>query len=470
MQTTELVFSGQKQKIKVKWGEFHPEYIYLVLLEQTVVTKRCLHWIMDICYTAAIPLKFLSYPCIYNIMVCGLNSVKAGSEVYYEVCGTAKFFISDARESMEIDLEVKDTPWVEDVDTQFTTKESFMLNINHSPPSTYTLHQLPKPGLNQLYLIHIHQEFPRKDLLFLLLAPKKDFYTFPVKFVPASDYVVTVFIGKTTQIGMIYETCSVSRPRHFRAYMTQQEVTELLIKGETFARQQNTNFVQISYLYRNKWPQYYNTVLLLCDGIMYKYPKNWTGDKASTLHRNLNGLFFSANIDFKTGAPPECSFYGPVRLNIPAIHFLQPDKNLYFADFYCHYTNHKVMLVVTEKGEDSDKWCNSRLVQLNQFGNPFLFRTLDGQVYVTKGITVELFYTENINVGFLLQYAGAFFYCVTPIGDARHTVLGIPKNPNCNICKLNHRKSKEKQDENNFQTITTQTVDQLSNLVTQMSF
>lgn len=239
--------------------------------------------------------------------------------------------------------------------------------------------------------------------------------------------------------------------------MRREEINELYQKAEDFVNAKNMPMANIQNFYRNKSEVYYKNIKMKGNGIMEKYKKNFGGDQASTLNRMLDGLFFSAHLDKATLEPPTFSYYGPIRLHIPAHFLLNEGTNLYFADFYCHYENHKVMLVVTVKDSPSDVFCRERLRKLDSYNNPFLkinsnFTPLlrlapitpflywaTSGVFVTLGVTIEVFYTENIDIKkiFLYQHPKhGYFEVVEQKGDSNIMVIGIPKNKDCELCNL----------------------------------
>ena len=198
------------------------------------------------------------------------------------------------------------------------------------------------------------------------------------------------------------------------------------------------DFYPVTHLYRNKPLLHFLNIYNNTNGIMLKYIKNFGGDPASTLNRKLHGLFFSANVDPTTGLPPPVSYYGEQRIHIPVSFMITPDTNLYFADFYCHYVKHKVTLVVTLKGSEADEFCHKRLMPLNQSFNEFLFRSPDSNVaMVNTRVTVEVFYTESIDIVNLLESKCAYLTTVKQTGNPLlKTIVGIPKRKDCKICNL----------------------------------
>ena len=222
--------------------------------------------------------------------------------------------------------------------------------------------------------------------------------------------------------------------------MTQVEIDELHKRalGHTLSTAVLPAFIPVKYLYRNKPLLHFLHIFTNTKGIMFKYIKNFGGDPASTLNRKLHGLFFSANVDPKTGDPPPVSYYGDQRIHIPVSFMITPDTNLYFADFYCHNIKHKVTLVVTLKGSKADEFCSARLKSLNQSYNEFLYRSPDStDAMVNTRVTVEVFYTESIDIGKLLESRNAYFTTVQSKGNPLlKTLLGRPKREGCKTCNL----------------------------------
>lgn len=201
---------------------------------------------------------------------------------------------------------------------------------------------------------------------------------------------------------------------------------------------------RIHFLYRNKPHQYFDKIRSQNRGEMKRYMKNDGGDQASPLNRAIPGLFFSAfylkTPDGQLILPPDSPF-GDQRFHVAVPFFLNSKNNLYFADFYCHYTNHHVTLVVTEANSYSDKFCKENLIFLESFNNPFLYyNRSENCFFINSSVNVEVFYTENINIGRLLSCGSnyAFFTFCRSVGDSRtKSFIGQRKNVNCDICNLN---------------------------------
>ena len=159
------------------------------------------------------------------------------------------------------------------------------------------------------------------------------------------------------------------------------------------------------WLYRDKPKKYSSKLKKLNNNIMKVYDKDANGDPASVILGQLKGLFFSANVYFRTGEPMN-PIFGDVRVMIPALKMLSEGWNIYFADLYCLNATHLVTLVLAESDSEADKFCVQKLICLSRTdktNNPFLFVS-DDTVYVSSHITVdrvEVFYTKDIDLKLL---------------------------------------------------------------------
>ena len=166
---------------------------------------------------------------------------------------------------------------------------------------------------------------------------------------------------------------------------------------------------------------------------MKPYLKDSNGDKRSPINGRIKGLFFSANVDFRTGQPPTSSPYGSQRLHIIAHELLNWNTNLYFADFYCRsQLTHHVTLVITKYGSTADKFCAQHLYELDKRHN--LFVRVDGSsVQVTgSGVWVELLYTENVDIDDVISTHAGRFSFVTCNGRAG----ALSKSQTCPYCNI----------------------------------
>jgi Phytanoyl-CoA hydroxylase-interacting protein C-terminus len=223
------------------------------------------------------------------------------------------------------------------------------------------------------------------------------------------------------------------------AELTLDDLDILYDKAVDFCK--TISFTRCTWLYRNRWPEYFNNILRNRDGIMEVYVKDNNGDQTSPINGKLYGLFFATkNVN---GRPLLRSPFGSVRFQVPARVLLTRDANLYFTDFYCPRDSrrgiHYVTLVVTEMNSAADRFCQNRLLQLNCEYNPFLFRSGD-ELFVNSNnrLHVELFYTENIDIIDLCDREGAKLLRNMPTfrPDSRSTPGGIPKHPYCRLCNL----------------------------------
>lgn len=196
---------------------------------------------------------------------------------------------------------------------------------------------------------------------------------------------------------------------------------------------------QCNWLYRNRWKSYFNDIFTNHGGIMAAYAKDNSGDRASPMNGQINGLFFMAkNIK---GKPPWDSPFGEVRIQIPAKVLLGMAPNLYFADFYCMSgKTHYVTLVMTRPGSATDNYCREKLLPLSHGDNPFLFlQDSHWMVNVKRHILVELLYTEDIDINELRNTHGAVLRKRIPRSPncrGRSKPGGKPKNSKCTKCNL----------------------------------
>ena len=220
--------------------------------------------------------------------------------------------------------------------------------------------------------------------------------------------------------------------------LTVSDLQELHRAAVSYCSQSTS--MECNWLYRNRSEQYFDNILKKCGGIMKIYRKDNSGDPASPINGNIDGLFFMAKN--KNGIPPRYSYFGPIRLQVPSWVLLQMAPNLYFADFYCMRGSvHQVTLVMTKPGSISDEFCREKeLPQLSltdRQNNPFLFQS-GGRLLTNnkKKLEVELLYTEDINVVKLQSQHNAVLSRTETKGRGHSKPDGIPKNPNCAICNV----------------------------------
>ncbi|KAL3881647.1 hypothetical protein ACJMK2_028060 [Sinanodonta woodiana] len=431
--------------INIIWDkkEVNPTKIYMCMYHKTSRVKSS-HWILDLnqnLLSLTIPLHGITSG--YNLLVCGLKQLlsETAQLPYYQVCGSASECFKDTSSSNTMMIHLKKSS----LEQYFQSEQNgdFKVEKDHKPPSEYTLIGLPQR--DSIHLILVHQEKPPADFLYVHQGPNRSRFTFPNSFIPASDYHVTVYEsekGSSDRGISCYSTAKVSNVLQFRAFMTKNEVNELFVKSCNFAQNQHdSRFVKIAHFYRDKLPAYFDFIFKRNDGIMPTYYKTMSGDKASTIHNKIKGIFFNTLVRGKKNKKPKMSCHGTQRLHIPATFFFER-VNIYFADFYCHYTAHKVTLIFAVKGTEADKFCNARLKILKLFENPFLYFNLEGNVFVRSGVRVEVFYTEEIDVKALMQELGernVFLTDVRPLYRPRDIVISKPKKEDCTICNLKSR-------------------------------
>ncbi|XP_061167012.1 phytanoyl-CoA hydroxylase-interacting protein-like [Saccostrea echinata] len=217
-----------------------------------------------------------------------------------------------------------------------------------------------------------------------------------------------------------------------RWYLSKTEINELCRRSIKYIRENDDRFAPVPYFWRDKPSKYWNEI----GGLMIPYLKNSNGDPRSPINGNIHGLFFNCSIDKMSLQPPTFSYFGNERLTIAPYVIYNAWKNVYFADFYCHYGTHYVTLVITSSGSDADVFCKRHhLVRLKPKNNPFL-TVINSKLLVTLGVNVELFYTNSINISSILADNLGKFTFIQSRGRGHSKLKGIPKNPECHICNL----------------------------------
>ena len=220
---------------------------------------------------------------------------------------------------------------------------------------------------------------------------------------------------------------------------TKAEYHKLYQMAVQYKNTRNRGIHPIKYLYRSKPRPYFDWIFEQDNGVMYPYRKDLNGDTCSIINGNINGLFFSTSLDLRTHQLPLDSYFGEIRLNINALELFNYNCNLYFVDFYCHYYAHYVTVLLTPMNSQTDIFCRDRLLRLDTYDNPFMFLKLAGNewhVLADHNVHVEVFYTEKIDIPFLLRHNIGFINKVIPLGRGRSKLLGIPKHKECSICNI----------------------------------
>ena len=222
--------------------------------------------------------------------------------------------------------------------------------------------------------------------------------------------------------------------------LTKREIYQLLERGKEFLRRSNDTTVRVHYFYRNKPGEYYENIRWCHRGIMEPYIKDQNGDQGSPINGKIMGLFFSTKVDPNTGLPPRESPFGNTRLNIPVDRLMHTNCRIYFADFYCNFNMHYVTLVITDKGSETDLFCQENLIDIgmHQPNNPFLFYDdVEDYFYCCTKLWVEVLYTEAIDINQELAEDPRVFFSHVPIrGKGSSSPLGLPKNDQCLRCNL----------------------------------
>jgi len=219
--------------------------------------------------------------------------------------------------------------------------------------------------------------------------------------------------------------------------MTLSELRVLYTAAQKYC--DNSSVSLCNWLYRNKPVSYYENIFLKCGGQMEVYVKDNSGDQASPINGQIDGLFFMANN--VNGKPPPTSQFGRRRFQVPPEFLFQAAPNVYFVDFYCmRGQDHYITLVATCPGSEVDRFCARRLLPIDLYDsvtNPFLFWD-NGCLYVTchNNVQVEILYTQNIDMYEWMIYGGAMMLDVMSVCKGSSTPGGIPKNPNCTVCNL----------------------------------
>lgn len=217
----------------------------------------------------------------------------------------------------------------------------------------------------------------------------------------------------------------------FTATFCITELSQLCGMAKRHQQEEGDDFRPIKYFYRSKPQGYYNKILGTKRQIMWPRLKDSNGDAANPLNRSLRGTFFSGRVlrngDMETNSP-----FGDTKFFIQTEHLLShEDHNIYFADYYCMFKVHYILLVITKCGRYPDIFCSNNLVPLNPFSNPFMRIDKDGNVFLNHSVRIELFFTYNVELEL------GEFTTSGLIGDkVQGQRNGITKNRDCDKCNL----------------------------------
>ncbi|CAC5404670.1 unnamed protein product [Mytilus coruscus] len=240
---------------------------------------------------------------------------------------------------------------------------------------------------------------------------------------------------------LVTTTVSHSHVISFKTFLSLVDTYRLYNLAIAFGtRKFIPNMRPIQFFYRNKSVEYFHIIMSYLNGEMLPYLKSNGGEQGSVVNGRLSGLIFSTYIDTTTNLPNPCSHYGPIRLYLKSLIMFNPQCNLYFADFYCHYKRHHVTIILVPKFSIHNNFCRQYLTELNIFHNPYLCLRVECNgaftVMANMDVTVEVFYTETINVRKAIELQYGFIVESKTIGRGFAPPSGIPKNPSCKICNL----------------------------------
>ncbi|MCI4384086.1 hypothetical protein PGIGA_G00034470 [Pangasianodon gigas] len=208
-------------------------------------------------------------------------------------------------------------------------------------------------------------------------------------------------------------------------------LTQLLEKAEAIAGR----MLPFSVFYRNQNKEYFDHARHAQKNKMLPSVKDNSGSHGSPISGKLEGIFFSCNTEFNTGAPPQDSPYGRFRFQAPAEALFNHNTNLYFADFYCMYTAyHYVILVLAPRGSPGDEFCKQRLPLLDISNNRFLTCAEDEEgrlsFHHAQDIILEVIYTDpvDLSLGTVAEISGHQLMSLSTIN--------AKKDPSCKTCNI----------------------------------
>ncbi|CAG2255176.1 unnamed protein product [Mytilus edulis] len=322
------------------------------------------------------------------------------------------------------------------------TQDTLPVTIHRHPPSLYRL------DVNLMFT-------SEKDLIVFVRAKNQlrvfivsDWFLnneFPFEFPSASSVKCMVLCTCREQRvdGSVWITTTESHSPviSFKTFFSVMDTYRLYDLAIGFGKRKGyPNMRPIQYFYRNKSKTYFDKIMIQLDGEMRPYLKSNGGEQGSVLNGRLSGLFFSTYTDAMTNMPGPYSHFGPIRLYIQSLEMFNSECNLYFADFYCHKKRHHVTVILVPKYSIDNEFCCQYLKELNIFRNPYLCLRVDCygafSVMANMDVTVEVFYTDTINVRTALELQYGFIEKSQTIGRGYAPPSGIPKNPTCTICNL----------------------------------
>lgn len=399
------------------------------------------------------PLEFSLGISKCNICIYGLVIRETEDGRFYQLCSHSKRKLKGLKvadtliSDVTMIFDMKETSVVE-LPMKHKMKEPLNVTVLRCPPASYTITQSDNKS-SEVFTHVIFLKQPNKTFVFILNSFK---LTFPLPLNLESGTCTEIQMLRLSQQNcstnkhMIAVTVHHSHVVSFKTYLSIDDYKQLYTLALGYLYSKNTSAQQckpIEFLYRNKSEKYYKDILKSKSGEMIPYIKDNNGDQGSIINGAINGLFYSTLLGPKS-KPPPISFYGPVRLHLKANVIFTDNCNIYFSDFYCHYEQHYVTVVLTRKGSLEDVFCSQHLLQMDKNDNPFMkiSRNINGLnvVMATMAVVVEVFYTESVNIRSLLQWGHGYISKTVLMGRGRSKPEGIPKNENCNKCNLSHKK------------------------------
>ncbi len=253
------------------------------------------------------------------------------------------------------------------------------------------------------------------------------------------NYDVEITIMKVLPGNRKSEIKMVSKIVKYREFFRKSELEELLNQAKLFTQQNRSNW-EIKSAYRSISWEYAHKIGEENISVMKGTIKDNNGDPGCPASGQIKGLFFSVQPDKNNPfALPRRSLFGPIRCIIPIEKFIEPDVNLYFADFFCCQMyrkkkkprQHYVTLVAAKQNSTADNFCEENLIKLPEF-NQFV-KKVGKRFFCCKQPQIEILYTEDID-----PFSEYIQWTVVPtIGHgSAATPGGVPKTRGCDICNL----------------------------------
>ncbi|XP_041375297.1 uncharacterized protein LOC121388130 isoform X2 [Gigantopelta aegis] len=442
-------------KLQIDWSNIDDNIIenlcILIVNDNTgdaAFSFLSLHYFEDEVSLPKIKINVSSEP--FMVYVYGLERTQRRVPYFYQACasGTKKLtYTAGQSNSWKLDLEAHSVgPLSMTEHKDLVGQDPFSITqkrVRNCKRLNTTQMDLP-----QDVLVVLKEQEESNEIFWLTAAASKSFIKVPLDVLSPGTTTVKVYTlakvycktglmiyhKKASSLELDLKRKSSSPPTRLTD-LTLEETKTLMNKALDFMSPES-KMSPLNYLYRNKPPFYFHNIINIHDGIMEKYIKDYNGDAGSCINGVIGGLFFSTGLDSKTKLPPNFSFFGARRLYIPPQKIITKDTNMYFSDFYCHYEQHYVTVVVTKSGSHADDFCKGKLPQLDAQDNRFICTGNFRSFSVTMSVSVEIFYTEDINISSLVTQSSVSWSTVRIRGRGQSKKYGIPKKENCSICHL----------------------------------